>query len=278
MILFGTNVLTRSIPRKPGIVIPSSRAQPSGPGQMVHGRAVAWRQAVLPRILTCVAGVGLVAGCAAPYKASPTIPAAAEAYAMMNGAAEQVKSGPYRISPEDTLSVNVFFEPDLSVANVKVDPSGQIALPGIGPMKAEDLTTTELANAIAGSLRGRLLRDPQVAVSVTSSARQRVVVTGQVQKPGVYEISLDTTLIETVARAGGETEIAKLDEVIVFRTINGQRMAARFDVAALMSGEQPDIPILGNDVVVVGYSSSRAFWRDLRQMVPVFALFRPLVM
>ena len=67
-----------------------------------------------------------------------------------------------------------------------------------------------------------------------------------------------------------------MDEVVIFRTIDGQRMAARFDVNAIRSGAMDDPRILGNDVVVVGLSEAKAIWRDIRQIVPIVAVFRPL--
>ena len=53
-------------------------------------------------------------------------------------------------------------------------------------------------------------------------------------------------------------------------------MAARFDVNAIRSGAMDDPRILGNDVVVVGLSEAKAIWRDIRQIVPIVAVFRPL--
>jgi len=87
----------------------------------------------------------------------------------------------------------------------------------------------------------------------------------------------DTTLIEALALAAGETDIAKLESVVVYRTIDGQRMAAVFDAGAIMSGKSPDVPILSNDMVIVGYSANRAFWRNVRPAAPIFTVFRPLL-
>lgn len=225
----------------------------------------------------CCLAMALLSGCAAPYRASKSLPVDAAAYALMNESAAQSGAAEYEISPDDTLSINVFLEPDLSLASAKVSKSGNIAVPAIGTVKAIGLTTDQLADVIEGKLRGSLLRAPKVSVAVLASSRMKVVVVGEVNQPGVFDIRPDTTLLESVALGGGGTEISKIDEVVVFRTINGQRMAARFDVGAIMGGEQLDPKILPNDVVVVGYSATRSFWRNVRQTVPVIGLFRPLV-
>lgn len=221
-------------------------------------------------------GLLTLSGCAAPYKSSKEVPAGPAAYAMLAESAAVNASADYKISPDDTLGITVFLEPDLSAANAKVSKSGSIALPAIGSVKADGLTAEQLEVVITERLRG-LLKAPKVSVAVLSSSRMKVVVSGEVNQPGVYDIRPDTTLLEAVALGGGGSEIAKINEVIVFRTIGGQRMAARFNVGAIMGGASDDPKILPNDVVVVGYSGSRAFWRNFRQTVPVIGLFRPLV-
>lgn len=231
---------------------------------------------MLRKTLPLAAVVVALAGCAKGYPPVETVASNGDAYAVMGAAAQAEASAPYRIAPDDTVSINTFFEPELSVESVKVDRSGQIGVPGIGSMNVEGLTTQELAARIEESYRGRLLERPQVSVSIVDSADRKVVVTGQVNGSGVFDIRNNTTLLEAIAMARGENEIAKMDEVVIFRTIDGQRMAARFDVNAIRSGAMADPRILGNDVVVVGLSEAKAIWRDIRQIVPIIAVFRPL--
>ncbi len=231
---------------------------------------------MLRKTLPLAAVAVSLAGCAKGYPPVDSVAAGQNAYELMGSSAQAEASAPYRIGPDDTISINTFFEPELSVESVKVDRSGQIGVPGIGSMTVEGMTTEQLADRIEDSYRGRLLERPEVSVSVVESAERKVVVTGQVNYSGVYDIRNSTTLLEAIAMARGESEIAKMDEVVIFRTIDGQRMAARFDVNAIRSGAMADPRILGNDVVVVGLSEAKAIWRDIRQVVPIVAVFRPL--
>lgn len=226
-------------------------------------------------LLAAVLGLMLPA-CTPGYKPVASIPRGDVAYQVMGDSAAREETQPYRIGPDDTLSINTFFEPELSVASIKVDRSGQIAVPAIGSMIVENLTPGELAGKIENSYRGRLLVNPQVSVAVINSAARKVTVTGQVNQPGVYDVRAATTLLEALALARGESEIARLDEVVIFRSIDGQRMAARFDVSAIRNGAAADPRILENDLVVVGYSAAKGIWRDVRQSLPFFAIFRPL--
>lgn len=223
--------------------------------------------------LAPLAALSLLAGCAS-YSPVETMPRDAAALAMMDELARSADAAPYRVGPDDVLRINVFFEPEMSIDSIRVDRSGQIAVAGIGPMTVEGMTTTELSSRIAALLQsGGLLRDPRVAVSIVSSATRKVIVTGDVKQSGVYDLRGDVTLLEAVAMARDETDVAALDEVVIFRTIDGQRMAGRFDIGAIRAGAAEDPKILENDLVVVGNSAVRVFWRDVRQAIPLLGLF-----
>jgi polysaccharide export outer membrane protein len=76
--------------------------------------------------------------------------------------------------------------------------------------------------------------------------------------------------------AQSPTRIARLDETVIFRTVNGQRMAARFDLKRIRAGLDPDPQILGGDVVVVGFSSAKSIYRDILSAAPIFNVFTRL--
>ena len=104
-------------------------------------------------------------------------------------------------------------------------------------------------------------------------ASQFVTIEGQVTKPGVYEISRDYTLLSVIARAESPNKTARLDEIVVFRTADGKRMAARFDLTDIRTGRAPDPRMLNGDVVVVGYSASKGAWQNFLQAVPLLNVF-----
>ena len=110
---------------------------------------------------------------------------------------------------------------------------------------------------------GRYIVRPQVAVSVVNAVSQKVTVDGSVEQPGVYAIQGRTTLIDALAMARGTSRVAALEEVIVFREIDGRPAAARFNIKEIRMGRQPNTEILGNDTVVVGFSNIKGVYRDL---------------
>lgn len=201
------------------------------------------------------------------------LPAGSAAYGLIPAADPNAPRTSYVIVPNDVLNLQVFQEPDLSNEKLQVDNVGNIQMPLIGEIQAAGRSPSELAADITARLRERYIVNPQVVISVAEQAKRFVSVEGQVEKPGVYEVDREFTLLSAIAIAESPTDVASLDEVVVFRTINGQRMAARFDLRDVRSGLAPDPQILGGDVVVVGFSSVKGAWRDFLKAAPAFNSF-----
>ena len=183
----------------------------------------------------------------------------------------------YRIGPSDKLSVTVFQVEDLTFAEIFVDASGKLQLPLLGSVQAAGLTPAELSTDLERRLGERYLRNPEVSVSVSEAASQKITVDGAVMKPGVYEMRGRTTLLQAVAMAQGGTRIADMKKVAVFRSTDGRPMVAVFDLAAIRRGETVDPVVLGDDVVVVDTSRLSARYRDIVEILPglgVFTFFR----
>jgi polysaccharide export outer membrane protein len=63
--------------------------------------------------------------------------------------------------------------------------------------------------------------------------------------------------------------------VAIFRTIDGKRQAAAFDLMSIRRGQMEDPPIYSGDIVVVDGSGNKAALKKFFQSVPLLALFRP---
>ncbi len=215
------------------------------------------------------------AGCA-NTGLSPDLPRGSAAYSTLAEPSPGASHRAYRIGALDTLDVTVFQEPELSARGLEVDASGAIALPLAGSFPAAGRTAAELSEAIAARLAGTFLVDPRVSVAVAASASQKVAVEGEVVQPGVYDVKGGTTLLAALALARGETRVASLGEVVVFRTVGGKRMGAVFDVSAIRLGRADDPRLAGNDMVIVGRSGTKGLWRDIVTTAPLLNVFRPL--
>jgi polysaccharide export outer membrane protein len=180
----------------------------------------------------------------------------------------------YYIGPYDRLEIDVFGVPELR-RELQVDAAGKLAFPLVGNIDASGLTPAELSARIEESLRGRYVRDPQVTVNLRETQSQLVTVDGQVRSPGSFPLIGRMTLERAVARAGGTTDFARLSDVVVFRSVEGQQYAALYNLQAIRRGNYTDPEIYANDVIIVGDSPARRLFRDILQAAPL--LTSPLV-
>jgi polysaccharide export outer membrane protein len=179
----------------------------------------------------------------------------------------------YRIGVGDKLDVRVFQVADLSFNELVVDTSGNINLPLIGAVRSAGRTAGEMSTDIAARLAAQYLRDPQVTVTVKEAASQKITVDGAVTKPGVYEMRGSTSLLQAVAMAEGPTRVADLTKVAVFRSIDGRRSVAVFDLSAIRQGRASDPQVLGDDVIVVDTSRLSSALREVVGALPAFSAF-----
>jgi polysaccharide export outer membrane protein len=179
----------------------------------------------------------------------------------------------YNIGVGDKLSVRVFQVEDLSFDELVVDTSGNINLPLIGAIRGSGRTPGELSADIAGRLAAQYLRNPQVTVTVKEAASQKITVDGAVTRPGVYEMRGSTSLLQAVAMAEGPSRVADLTKVAVFRSIDGRRSVAVFDLSAIRQGRATDPQVLGDDVVVVDTSRLNSALREVVGALPAFSAF-----
>lgn len=178
----------------------------------------------------------------------------------------------YRVGAQDLLEISVFGVPDLSRA-VRVNSNGQISLPLVGGVQAGGRTIPELEHDIGEKLAKTYLQNPQVSVFVKEFTSQRITLEGALKSPGIYPITGKTSLLQAVAIAGGLDPLADMKGVVVFRQVNGKKMAALFDLGKVQSGQSEDPRIYGDDVIVVEQSGSRTTLRRFIDVMPVIGLF-----
>lgn len=209
-------------------------------------------------------------GCAASR--SSALPANEQAYSVIPVVAQD-EAAAQRIRAGDRLSVRVFGEPELSSDQYRVDAAGYFQMPLVGELIAAGQSPSELRAEIVRRLAGRFIRDPQVSVAVAEAAKSKYTVEGEVEDPGVFDAAPDSTLLTAIAQAKSPTNTARLDEVLVFRNVNGRRMGARFNLADVRSGRAADPQILAGDTIVVGFSAAKGAFRDFLQAAPLFSIF-----
>ncbi|MBU0731021.1 MAG: SLBB domain-containing protein [Proteobacteria bacterium] len=118
---------------------------------------------------------------------------------------EPLHAGDYTVGQDDVLKISVYDHPDLQTT-VRVNGSGQIQMPLIGYVDVGGLNISQVSNKLAGLLADDYIVNPQVNVFIEEYGSNKAVILGMVHKPGLYELSGSTTLLELISQAGGTTE------------------------------------------------------------------------
>jgi polysaccharide export outer membrane protein len=157
----------------------------------------------------------------------------------------------YVIGEEDSLSISVWKEPDLS-RSVPVRPDGKISLPLLNDVQASGLTPMQLADLITEKLR-KFVADPQVTVIVNSIQSRRFFVLGEVGRVGSYPLLHGMTLLQALSGAGGFTQFANPKKIYLMRTENGKQVRYLFNYKDALKGKNPEqnIEIKPGDTIVV---------------------------
>jgi len=108
----------------------------------------------------------------------------------------------YKIGPEDLLEISVFEEEKLN-KTVRVSSQGNINLPLLGILRVKGLTANELEREIRDLLAEKYLQNPNVNVFIKEYRSQRISVMGAVEKPGVFDVTGQKTVLDMLAMAGG---------------------------------------------------------------------------
>lgn len=217
-----------------------------------------------------------LAGCGGsnfrPEKAIAVTPVTGGAMPAPSLRETELRAAEFPLGVSDTVAVRVFGAPDFNV-DVAVDPTGAVSVPLIGDVPASGKTTRQLAADIAERLGARYVRDPNVTVSLVEATSRRVTLDGAVKIPGRYALTGPTTLTEAISLGQGVGDSGRASEVIIFRTVRGERYAARFSLTEIRGGRAVDPEVFGNDVIVVADDRTRALLQDVVQLAPLLSLF-----
>lgn len=157
----------------------------------------------------------------------------------------------YVIGADDVLSIVYWREKDMS-AEVTVRPDGKVALPLINELGAAGLTPEAFRDRVIDAAR-RFVEDPNPTVMVKEINSRRVFITGQVEKPGPYQLNHSVTVLQLIAMAGGLKEFARGKNITVLRSEGGQQVVHQFNYqdALLRKNLQQNIELKPGDTILV---------------------------
>lgn len=162
----------------------------------------------------------------------------------------------YLIGPNDTLSVHVWRNPDLTIT-VPVRPDGRISVPLIEDLQAAGKTPTALARDVEGML-ARYVQDPIVTVIVTGFVgpfAQQVRVVGEAARPQALAFRENMTVLDVMIQVGGLTPFAAGNRAVLVR--NGESEGSfRLRLADLVKDGDvsANVDVMPGDVVIIPQS------------------------
>jgi polysaccharide export outer membrane protein len=139
----------------------------------------------------------------------------------------------YRLGAGDTVRVQVFQSPDLTV-EARVSESGSITVPLIGSVQIGGLSIADAERRIADAFqRGNFLQQPQVNIVLVQVRGNQFSVLGQVNRPGRFPLEVaNTRVTDALALAGGVMPGGD-DTVILSGTREGKPFRKFIDIPGL---------------------------------------------
>lgn len=174
--------------------------------------------------------LGFAASVAMMMAATPTAVLAQEA-------AVSESSSLYTVFPGDEIEIYVWGEQRLQ-RSVRVLPDGTLAFPLVGQIEAGGRTLVEIEGIVTERLRPEYRGEvPRVTVSVVASAGMEFSVMGRVNSPGAFTPTRRVNVLEALAMAGGPSEFANLDDIVILRKQGDQIVPLKVNVSRLFRAD-----------------------------------------
>mgnify|MGYP006267600315 CR=1 FL=1 len=167
----------------------------------------------------------------------------------------------YLVGEEDIVKIAVYGHPDLTTI-ARVSGEGMITLPLIGVVRVAGLTTSQISQKVTDLLADGYIVDPQVSVFVEEFKSRKIIIMGQVNRPGVYTLSGNTTFLELLSKAGGLTKEAGDKAVIKRRAASSGKpeVVMNLDLKRLLEEGDASSDVLLMDIDSVYIAKAGVFY------------------
>jgi len=183
----------------------------------------------------------------------------------------QEKQPEYRLGPGDTVRIQVYQNPDLTL-ETRVTENGTITFPLIGSAKIGGLTVSAAERVIADALKsGGFIKQPQVTVMPVQIRSAQVSVLGQVNRPGRYPLeTLNINVSEVLAIAGGIAPTGA-DVAIVTGTRDGKPFRKEIDIRGMFLDNkmQENVTVSNGDVIYVDRAPMLHIYGEVQKPGPL---------
>jgi len=148
-------------------------------------------------------------------------------------------AGPYQLNTGDVVRVTVYGDKDLT-NSYKIDDSGSISFPLVGPVHVAGTTTEAAAQSLARALAHGFMRNPNVVVEVAEY--RPFFIQGSVNTSGQFPYVYGMTVRAAISTAGGFKDTADRSGVTIYRRNGDEMMKTKVGL---------DFPIQPGDTLVI---------------------------
>ena len=168
----------------------------------------------------------------------------------------QERNPRYHLRKGDSFDLDFAMTPEFNQV-VAVQPDGYITLKAVGSLYVEGQTVPQLTDTLKAAY-ANILHDPVIAISLKDFEKPYFIASGQVARPGKYDLRSDLTVTEAVAIAGGFDEKSKHSQVVLFRPVPGGGFEAKLiNVKKLLASRNltEDVQLKPGDMLYVPQNS-----------------------
>lgn len=220
----------------------------------------------------------VLSACAGPVKYAPQpeialAPASLDVARDVNRKVEDALAFDGDFHPNDLVRLSFPYFPLLG-SDQRVQLSGMISPPLLGPVQTKGLTADQLQAQLTRAYQSKLAK-PSVSVQILEYNRPpptpEVFVLGEVTKPGNYPYRDGTSIFEGLARAGGGNRDADLRRVVLLSPQGGRMTARMVDLEAVLQGERGSTEFLSPFSILIvpptGIARDVDRARQIRQII-----------
>ena len=163
-------------------------------------------------------------------------------------------SADYTVGPGDEIVLRAWGSIDVDYRST-VDRNGQLNLPKVGSFNVAGIKASDLEKHLRAQI-GRLYTNFNLNVSLGQLRGARVFVVGPAQRPGLYSLPSQSSMLSALAAAGGPAPQGSMRRVTLRRD---NQVISELDVYEfLVQGDKSkDVQLLSGDVVVVQPAGAR---------------------
>jgi len=190
-----------------------------------------------------------------------------------------------KIAPNDRVSITVYIQSgkgsqqmtsiltsqntntttNVDDIGILVTQKGTVRLPLIGSVQISGLTEDEASEKLI-DLYKRYIRNPYVTTEIKN---QRVIVIGEVKKPGIVPVTNGTmNIIEAIAQSGDLTDFASRNNIKIIRGDLRKPIVRNIDLANITAINQASLLLRPNDIIYVQPRDMKGYNRAFNEVVP----------